>query len=120
TIKMIKWTINASTGRGIFTSTIVLTNSAGMTQYSGKLTLVSDGFPASGALIPARGWIQANFKTTDDGVAPPNDDYLIANVEFMLGPGGATGQFGDLNASAGVPDFSAVTNLAPNPADGTC
>ena len=118
-IKMIKWTINGSTGRGIFTSNIVLTNSAGMTQYSGRLTLVSDGFPATGALIPARGWIQANFKTNDDGVAPPNDDNLIANVEFKLGVGGAVGQFGNLNATFGFANYSAVTNLAPNPADGT-
>ena len=120
TIKGIKWTINSVTGRGILTGNIALTDPAGAAVYSGKITLVSQGRPSTTAAVPARGWISANFKQADDTVAPPNDDYLIANVEFTLSTTSATGQFGDLNTSLGLPDFSAVTNLAPSPADGTC
>jgi hypothetical protein len=121
TINGIKWTINLSTGRGVLTGSISLIDSTGAAVYSGKLTLVSQGVPVAGTPpVPARGWIVANFLQADDGVAPPNDDYLIANVEFKLSPSGAVGQFGDLNASLGFPDWSVVTNVAPKAGDGTC
>jgi hypothetical protein len=120
-ISGIKWTINSQTLRGVFTAKIALTDPASNTSvYSGKLTLVTQGRPASGASVPARGWISANFTGNDDGVAPPNDDYLIANVEFQLSPTSAVGQFGDLNPSPGFADWSVVTNQAPTQADGTC
>jgi hypothetical protein len=116
----IKWTINSQTGRGMLTGAISVTDNTGAVSYSGKLILVSDGRPATTTTVPARGWIDATFQSADDGIAPPNDDNLIANVEFQLSPSGATGQFGDVNASLGFADYSAVTNLAPKPADGTC
>lgn len=120
-VKSIKWTINSNTSRGVLTGSISLTSAASNTPiYSGKLTLVTQGKPAAGATVPGRGWISALFQPADDGVAPPGDDNLIANVEFALSLSGATGQFGDAAGSLAVPDFSAVTNVAPSAKDGTC
>jgi hypothetical protein len=55
-------------------------------------------------------------------VPPPNDDSLVANVEFKVSTTSATGQFGDLagSGSLGFPDYSVVTNVAPKAADGVC
>jgi len=122
----IAWTINLSTKRGVLTGTITLIGSAGTATYRGGLWLITDGTPAAGSLVPARGWINALFIGPDDGVptsSSPNDDHLLANVEFGLSTGGAVGQFGtsppDPGAPPGYPDFSVVTNVAP-PADGLC
>jgi hypothetical protein len=115
----IKWTTNLSTGRGVLTGTVTLSSAAGGPQYSGKLTLVTQGVPAAGAAVPGRGWIVAGFLPADEG-ATPGDDNLIANVEFLLSPSSANGQFGDAPGSLGIPDFSAVTNVAPKALDGTC
>jgi hypothetical protein len=119
TVSGILWTINTQTGRGVLTANISLATSAATTAYAGKLTLVTQGEPAAGALVPARGWISASFGLPDEGVSP-GDDSLIANVEFDLSPTGATGQFGDLAGSLNIPDFSAVTNVAPKALDGVC
>jgi hypothetical protein len=118
----IKWTINKSTGRGVLTGTITLSTTAGTGAYKGTLILVTQGIPAVGALVPARGWINAGFVLADDGVPPPGlDDHLIANVEFMIPLSGTTsGQFGDAVTSLGFPDWSVVTNVAPKAADGLC
>ena len=122
----IAWTINLSTKRGVFTGVITHMNTAGALLYRGSLTLITQGVPAAGAIVPARGWINAKFMVADDGVPPatsPNDDSLIANTEFKLSPTMATGQFGDLanGGTLGYKDFSVVTNVAPTPAqDGTC
>jgi hypothetical protein len=118
----IKWTINMTTKRGVLTGKITLSTATAATPvYVGKLTLVTQGVPAGGAAaVPARGFIVANFQVADDGVAPPNDDFLVANVEASLTPTGGAMQFGDGVASLGIPDFSVVTNVAPTAADGTC
>jgi hypothetical protein len=121
-ISGIAWTINTATARGVLKGAISLTNSAG-TGYTGTLILVTQGMPAAGAAVPARGWINALFRGPDDGVPPPgNDDSLIANVEFSLSTVGSTGQFGDLanGGTLGFPDWSVVTNVAPKAADGVC
>jgi hypothetical protein len=114
TVSGIKWTINLTTLRGVWTSKIVLINSAGTTTYSGKMTLITQGLPTSTA-APAqgRGWISAPITLPDEG-ATPNDDSLLANVEFpALTPGGGAGFFGDLGGALKVPDFSVVQNVAP-------
>jgi hypothetical protein len=122
TVSGIKWTINSATKRGVLTAAIALTKSlpAGVvTVYSGRLTLVTQGMPSStAAAVTARGWIQAPIKLPDEGAAA--EDFLIANTEFKITPGGANGQFGDNPASLGIKDFSTVTNVAPLAADGTC
>jgi hypothetical protein len=124
TVTKIQWTVNQTTGRGVLTGTIGLTVSTptgNVPEYSGKLTLVTQNV-AGTRNVPARGWIVANFLVPDDGVPPPNDDYLVANVEFSVNTAGATGQFGDLagTGSLGFPDYSVVTNVAPKAGDGVC
>jgi hypothetical protein len=120
-ITAIVWTVNTQTARGVLTAKITLLNSAAAgATYAGKLTLVTQGVPAAGAVVTARGFIVANFKLKDDGVAPPNDDNLIANVEGTLSPTGMSLDFGDAVPNPGYPDFAAVTNVAPTAADGTC
>jgi hypothetical protein len=73
--------------------------------------------------VPARGWITAKFLGADDVVpnttTNPNDDTLLANVEFRLTPTAATGQFGSAVPSLGFPDFSAVSNALTAP-EGRC
>jgi hypothetical protein len=115
-IKGISWTINTATKRGYLTGAITLSTSTDAT-FAGNVTLVSDGLPAAGAAVPARGTIQASFKPADDGVTPPNDDILFANIEFKLGLTGAGAMYGDAAGFGGTPNFSVVTNL---PADGHC
>lgn len=122
TVSGIRWTINLNTGRGVLTGKAILTT-PGTTKstYSGKLTLVTQGDPSSTA-APAigRGWLSAAIQLPDEAVSP-GDDSLIANVEFPnLNAGGATGWFGDLPGAPRVPDFSAVTNVAPIATDGVC
>jgi hypothetical protein len=119
TVGSIKWTINMGTGRGVLTGNISLSNA---TPYSGKLTLITQGIPAAGASVLGRGWIVAAFRSSDEAVPPPNDDSLLANVEFSIGGTGAVGQFGDAagSGSLGFPDWSVVTNVAPKALDGTC
>lgn len=116
----IHWTINSTTHRGVLTAAITLTTpTTGGGLYKGTLILVTQGSPAAGTLVPARGWINAAMVPPDEGVTP-SDDSLIANVEFMLSATGASGQFGDGAGSLAIPDFSAVTNVAPKPLDGIC
>jgi hypothetical protein len=121
TVTRIQWTINLSTGRGVLTGTATLTNSASTSPvYAGRLTLVTQGVPAAGATVSARGWIVAAIKQPDEAVTP-GDDSLIANVEFpSLSPTGGAGRFGDLPGAPIVPDFSVVTNVAPTAQDGVC
>jgi hypothetical protein len=118
----IKWTINLNTGRGVLTGNAVLTTStANARTYSGMLTVVTQGVPAAGAVVPGRGFLTANFVLPDDGVVGPNDDRLVANVEFpSMSPGGATGFFGDKAGGAAIPDFSVVTNAWPSSSTEHC
>ena len=115
TVSGIKWTVNLNTGRGVLTGRAVLTSSAAnTTTYSGTLTVVTQGVPAAGAVVAGRGFLTANFPLSDDGVVGPNDDHLVANVEFpSMSPGGATGFFGDGAGTPHIPDFSVVTNVWP-------
>jgi hypothetical protein len=96
-----------------------INSATGGSVYSGKLTLVTQGVPSTTAQAVGRGWINAAITQPDEAVSP-GDDSLIANVEFRIGPAGGSGQFGDVPGSLGVPDFSAVTNVAPTPQDGVC
>jgi hypothetical protein len=119
TVSGIKWTINTTTKRGVLTATITLVGSTGAPTYSGPLTLVTQGLPAAGAAVPARGWISAKIVPPDETVSP-GDDFLIANTEFKISPTSAIGMFGNAAGSFGTPNFSAVTNVAPTAGDGTC
>ena len=118
-ISGIRWTINSQTARGVLTGTITLSNASTGTVYSGLLTLVTQGMPAAGKNVPGRGWINAAFRLPDEGAAP-GDDNLIANTEFLLSTGAASGQFGDSPGSLSTPNFSVVTNVAPKALDGVC
>jgi hypothetical protein len=118
----IEWTINLNTGRGVLVGKAVLTNSAAnKATYSGTLTIVTQGVPAAGAVVAGRGFLTATFLLPDDGVVGPNDDRLVANVEFpSLSPTGAVGRFGDGTGAASVPDFSVVTNVWPGTSTEHC
>jgi hypothetical protein len=113
TVSKLVWTINMATQRGVLTGTATLKSpppggTATQTTYSGPLRLITQGIPDSaGAYVPARGWIDANTYTGNvkDGGS------LLANVEFQIAPSlAAHGQFGDLNPSLNIPDYSVVTN----------
>jgi hypothetical protein len=118
----IKWTINLNTGRGVLTGKAVLTTSAAnATTYSGTLTVVTQGVPAAGAVVAGRGFLTAAFVPPDDGVVGPNDDRLVANVEFpSMSPGTAVGFFGDGAGAPNIPDFSVVTNVWPTTSTQHC
>jgi hypothetical protein len=119
-VSSIKWTINVKTQRGVLTGTVRLTTPASAALvYSGNLTLVTQGMLAAGSNVPGRGWISAGIKLPDEGTTA-GDDSLIANVEFEINVGGANAQFGDVPGSLNIPDFSAVTNVAPKALDGVC
>jgi len=103
------WTINLSTQRGELRGTAVLStpNSAGGTvrTYSGPLTLITQGLPSAGAVVQARGWINA-ATYSPNGVVDGGS--LLANVEMQILPGfSATGEFG--NSTMNFPDFSVTT-----------
>jgi hypothetical protein len=121
TISGINWTINRSTLRGLLTGTITLSTSTGSSEYVGKVTLITQGLPAPGTVVPARGWIVAAFTLPDEAVTP-GDDSLLANAEFYIGMLAGVpepGQFGDAAGSGtlGFPDYSVVANKA---LDGSC
>jgi hypothetical protein len=115
----ITWTVNMKTLRGVLTGAVTLTNSAGLVEYRGKLLLVTQGLASTTSQALARGVISAAF-TPSDETATTNDDSLIANVEFKIGPAGGSGQFGDVPGSLGIADYSVVTNVAPKALDGVC
>src|SRR5438132_10577989 len=125
-ISGVAWTINLNTNRGVFLGTITRTTSSGAVVYKGAITLITQGVPSTGTVVPARGWINARFAPADDGVAHtatnPNDDFLLAKTEFKLTTTAATGQFG-VHAGGGplkYKDFSVVNNVAPVALDGHC
>jgi hypothetical protein len=121
TVSGVVWTINLTTGRGVLTGTVKLISTAGIPEYSGKLTLITEGVPATGAAVPGRGWIVAGFLPADEGVPPAGEDNLLANTEWMIsGSFGVSAAFGDAAPFAGIPNFSVVTNVAPKVTDGVC
>jgi hypothetical protein len=103
-VSKILWTINLKTRRGVLTASVSLSSAASGAAYSGAMTLVTQGLPAAGALVPGRGWIVATLPGS------PSPGSLLANVEFELSPTSAIGQFGDVPGSLGIPDYSAVFN----------
>jgi hypothetical protein len=124
TISGIEWTINLNTGRGVLTGKVVLAGGSAstVTVYTGTITLVTQGTPASGAASTARGWISARVSLPDE-TGFTKDDSLVANVEFpQLSPTGGVGFFGDGSGSGGpnVPDFSVVTNVSPSTTNQFC
>jgi hypothetical protein len=119
TVTGIKWTINMANGMGVLTGHITLAPAGLHAIYAGTLTLVTQG-TAGTQSAAGRGWISAAMKLADDGATTGLDDHLIANVEFpTMSSTAANGWFGTVAAST-VPDYSAVTNVAPTAADGTC
>jgi hypothetical protein len=103
-VSKILWTINLKTDRGVLTATVKLSTASAGAEYSGAMTLVTQGVPSAGALVPGRGWLTAGLTGT------PAPESLLANVEFQLSQTSANGQFGDAPGSLGIPDFSAVFN----------
>jgi hypothetical protein len=112
-VKKVVWTINLTTDRGVLTGNIVFSSvppagGPSANTYEGPLTLITQGLPqaSTGAAVPARGWIDASTYT--NGVADGGS--VLANAEFQINPAfGATGQFGDANASLAIPDYSVIT-----------
>jgi hypothetical protein len=110
TVKKVTWTINEQTQRGVLTGTAALSTptAAGTTEvvYSGKLTVITQGVPSTGAVVPGRGWLSAATRTS--GVA--DGGTLLANIELKVdGSFGANGEFGDANPTFGTPNFSVAT-----------
>jgi hypothetical protein len=121
TVGGIVWTINLSTKRGVLTGNINLADAAGLPIYSGKLTVITQGLPGGTGAVQGRGWISAAFAPADDAVPPPGDDMLLANTEWLVaGNFSASAAFGDVAPSAGTPNYSVVTNVAPKALDGVC
>src|SRR4051794_4958466 len=96
TVSTIEWTINMQTFPGVLTSTATLRPPSSTARiYSGPLKLITQGFPTSGAVVAARGWLAAPTYTGNvrDGGA------ILANVEVDIdGAFGAFGGFGDVPA----------------------
>lgn len=124
TFTNIVWEIKMSPSNpGVFTATVTLRKTAaGAVVYTGSLTLLTQGLPVSGPTpnVYARGWLQAHFAPADDTIAPPGDDYLLANVQFKLNTTIAQGNFGSAAPNLGVASYAVVTNVAPTAADGVC
>jgi hypothetical protein len=107
TVKNVQWTINLNTQRGVLEGAAALTSSstAPVKTYAGALYLITQGLPAAGAVVPARGWI--NAATYTNNVADGGS--LLANVEMQIGGGfTANGVFG--NGTMGLPDWSVAYN----------
>lgn len=115
TIKNIVWTVNATTGRGVFRGVATFVSlpspAAVAVTYRGRITLVTQE-PVPVGTSPrkvtptgvARGWIDAATYTG----GKPDGGSLLANVQLTFGPGlTASGEFG---GSSGVADLSAITN----------
>jgi hypothetical protein len=107
------WTINSATGRGLFKATAKLTNSSGVLQYSGTITLVTQNI-AGTQIAAARGWIIAKTYGGDPPNPPGNPDggSLLANVEASIllnGSFAISGTFGDSPPQQNTPDYSVTT-----------
>jgi hypothetical protein len=107
------WTINTSTGRGLFTAKAKLQSNAGVPLYSGTITLVTQDL-AGTQTASARGWLIAKTYGGD----PPNPPgvldggRVLANVEASILTNGSfaiSGQFGDAPPQQNTPDFSVAT-----------
>ncbi len=93
------WTINSSTGRGLFTAKAKLQSSTGLPLYSGKITLVTQNL-AGTQIAQARGWLIAKTYGGDPPNPPgvPDGGSVLANVEASIllnGSFAISGQFGD-------------------------
>ena len=102
------WTINLATGRGVARSPGALYDANAMKVYSGRVTIVTQGVPQPGAVVNGRGWIDA--KTFD----PPgvgDGGSLLANLEVQINGNtiNLNGEFGEVPANFGFPDWSATT-----------
>jgi hypothetical protein len=107
------WTINTSTGRGVFTAKAKLQSSTGVPLYSGTITLITQDISGT-QVASARGWLVAKTYGGD----PPNPPgvldggSVLANVEASIllnGSYGISGQFGDAPPQQNTPDFSVTT-----------
>ncbi len=112
-VSKVVWTINRTTERGVLRANIQLSSLAnGLTIYKGRITLITQGAPAPGNIVHARGWIDASTYGGDPPNPPGVRDggSLLANVEATI-DGGFNGQgvFGDFPPNPGFPDFSATT-----------
>ena len=107
------WTINTSTGRGLFKAKAKLQSSTGVPLYSGTITLVTQDIAGTQTAF-ARGWLVAKTYGGDPPNPPgvPDGGSLLANVEASILTNGSfaiSGQFGDAPPQLNYPDFSVTT-----------
>ena len=107
------WTINSSTGRGLFTAKAKLQSSAGLPLYSGTITLITQNL-AGTQIAQARGWLVAKTYGGDPPNPPgvPDGGSLLANVVATIPMNGSfaiSGQFGDAPPPLGTADYSVTT-----------
>ncbi len=102
------WTINMATGRGVARSPATLYDANSMKVYSGNVVLITQGIPMPGAVVDARGWIEAK---TFDPPGTGDGGSLLANLEAQINGGtmALAGEFGDAPPNLGFPDWSATT-----------
>jgi hypothetical protein len=107
------WTINTSTGRGLFTAKAKLQTNSGVPLYNGTITLVTQDNTGTQAAL-ARGWLVAKTYGGDPPNPPGTLDggRVLANVEASIllnGSFAISGQFGDAPPQQNTPDFSVTT-----------
>jgi hypothetical protein len=114
-ISRVVWTINLTTLRGVLKGTASFQSAAGIAgpgddqpaTYTGPVTLITQGLPASATGAPAfgRGWLVGTLANIN---APaPNPGTLLANVEVQVNGFAVTGEFGN---TMNLPDWSVATN----------
>jgi hypothetical protein len=108
------WTINTTTGRGLFTAKAKLVSAAGVPLYSGTITLITQDAGAGTSIAKARGWLIAKTYGGDPPNPPgvPDGGSLLANVVATIATTGSfaiSGQFGDAPPSPGTLDYSVTT-----------
>ena len=113
TFQQAVWTVNTSTGRGVFKASAKLKTSTNVPLYSGSITLITQNIPGT-QIAQARGWIVAKTYGGDPPNPPgsPDGGSLLANVEASIllnGSFAISGQFGDAPPQQNYADYSVTT-----------
>jgi hypothetical protein len=106
------WTINQSTGRGVFRAKAGLKTGTNVPIYNGTLTLITQNIVGT-TTAQARGWLDAKTYGGDPPNPPANPDggSVLANVEAQINTFNLsiTGIFGDAPPQLGGLDYSVTT-----------
>ena len=106
------WTINQTTGRGVFKAKAGLKSAASVPIYNGTLTLITQNIPGT-QIAQARGWLDARTYGGDPPNPPgsPDGGSVLANVEAQLNTFNLSisGLFGDAPPQLGGLDYSVTT-----------